>query len=85
MAKQTLQTCKQIMRYAVVHDFISFNPAADIQPRDILRKRKKRKYPRVHASELSALLRRIDAYEWAEVTVLAMRILAYTFVRTGGA
>lgn len=83
IAKRTLQTCKQIMRYAVVHDFISLNPAADIQPRDILPKRKKRNYPRVHASELPELLRRIDAYEGSEVTVLAMRFLAYTFVRTG--
>ena len=83
IAKRTLQTCKQIMRYAVTHDFIKANPAADIQPRDILPKRKKRNYPRVHASELPQLLRAIDQYQGAEVTVLAMRFLAYTFVRTG--
>ncbi len=83
IAKRTLQTCKQIMRYAVTHDIIKANPAADIQPRDILPKRKKRNYPRVHANELPQLLRAIDQYQGAEVTVLAMRFLAYTFVRTG--
>lgn len=83
IAKRTLQTCKQIMRYAVTHDYLPSNPAADIQPRDILPKRKKRNYPRVSPSELPELLRRIDAYEGAEVTVLAMRFLTYTFVRTG--
>lgn len=82
IAKRNLQKCSQIMRYAVAHDLVPNNPVADIRPSDILKKRKKRNYPRIHLSELPQLLRDIDDYAGSEVTVLALKMMTYTFVRT---
>lgn len=83
IAKRNLQKCSQIMRYAVTHDLVANNPVADIRPSDILQKRKKRNYPRISLNELPQLLRDIDDYAGSEVTVLALKMMAYTFVRTG--
>ncbi|MFA7468846.1 MAG: integrase arm-type DNA-binding domain-containing protein [Desulfotomaculaceae bacterium] len=82
-AKRILQTCGLIMRYAVAHDFIPHNPTSDVKPSDILPKRRKRNYQRVALNELPQLLRDIDNYIGNEVTILAIRMMAYTFVRTG--
>ncbi|NLY65244.1 MAG: site-specific integrase, partial [Alcaligenaceae bacterium] len=56
---------------------------SDVKPSDILPKRRKRNYQRVALNELPQLLRDIDNYIGNEVTVLAIRMMAYTFVRTG--
>ena len=82
IAKRNLQKCSQIMRYAVAHDLVPNNPVADIRPSDILKKRKKRNYPRIPLTELPQLLRDIDDYAGSEVTVLALKMMTYTFVRT---
>lgn len=83
IAKRALQTCGQIMRYAVAHGLIERNPAADVKPGDALKPRKKVAYARLDAKDLPALLRRIDAYHGSPVTRLAMQLMALTFVRTG--
>jgi len=82
IAKRALQTCGQIMRYAVAHDLAERNPVADVRPADVLKTRKKRNYPRVTARELPALLAAIDDYAGNEYTVLALKLMAHTFVRT---
>lgn len=83
IARRALQTCGQIMRYAVAHDLAERNPVADVRPGDILKARKKRNYSRVDAKGLPALLRAIDEYAGSEHTVLALQLMALTFVRTG--
>jgi integrase len=82
IAKRALQTCSQIMRYAVVHDLAAANPVAGIRPSDIIRTRRKRNYVRVGVAELPQLLRDIDGYVGGEHTRLALKLMAYTFVRT---
>jgi integrase len=82
IAKRVLQTCGQIMRYAVANDLAPHNPVAEVKPADILKPHKRRNFPRVDAKELPALLYAIDNYVGAEHTRLALRLMALTFVRT---
>jgi integrase len=82
IAKRVLQNCAQIMRYAVANDMAERNPVADVRPADILKPRKKRNHPRVSAKELPTLLHAIDRYVGNEHTVLALQMMALTFVRT---
>lgn len=82
IAKRVLQTCGQIMRYALANDLVTHNPVAGVKPADILKPRKRRNYPRVEASELPALLRAIEGYVGAEHTRLALELMVLTFVRT---
>jgi len=82
IARKLLQTCSQIMRYAVAHDLAERNPVADMRPSDVLKPRKKRNHFRVTEKELPALLRAIDGYAGNEYTVLALKLMVLTFVRT---
>lgn len=82
IAKRALQTCGQIMRYAVAHDLAERNPVSDVRPADVLKARKKRNYARVDAKELPELLKAMDAYLGSEYTRLALKLMALTFVRT---
>ncbi len=83
IAKRSLQTCGQILRYAVAHGLIERNPGADVRPSDALKPRKKENYARVDVKEVPELLRKIEAYQGTPYTRLAMKLMAYTFVRTG--
>ncbi len=82
IARRVLQTCGQVMRYAVINDLVAHNPVAEVKPADILKPRKRRNYPRVGAKELPALLRAMDGYVGSEHTRLALQLMALTFVRT---
>jgi len=82
IARRVLQTCGQVMRYAVVNDLVVHNPVAEVKPADILKPHRKRNYPRVGAKELPDLLRAIDAYVGGDHTRLALQLMALTFVRT---
>ncbi|RDS85012.1 DUF4102 domain-containing protein [Dyella monticola] len=82
IAKRVLQTCGQIMRYAVANDLASHNPVAEVKPADVLKPHKRRNYPRVGAKELPGLLQDIDAYVGSEHTCLALQLMVLTFVRT---
>lgn len=82
IAKRALQTCGQIMRYAVAHDLAERNPVSDVRPADVLKVRKKRNYARVDAKELPELLKAMEAYVGSEYTRLALKLMALTFVRT---
>lgn len=83
IAKRVLQTCGQVMRYAVAHGLAERNPVADMKPGDFLQTRKKKNYARVDAKELPELLRAVDGYVGRLRTRWAMQLLALTFVRTG--
>lgn len=82
IAKRQLQTCGQIMRYAVAHGLIERNPAADVKPADALKARKKGHFARLDAKDVPELLRKIEAYQGSAYTRLAMKLMALTFVRT---
>ena len=83
IAKRSLQTCGQILRYAVAHGLADRNPAADVRPADALKPRIKMNYARLDAKEMPELLRKIEAYQGSPYTRLAMKLMALTFVRTG--
>ena len=82
MAKRILQIVGMIFRYAVAHGYSKRNPAAEIRPSDILKPTRKTNMARIDACELPALLRSIEVYEGRQLTRLAIKLMALTFVRT---
>jgi integrase len=82
MAKRILQIVGMVFRYAVAHGYSERNPAAEIRPADILKPTCKTNMARIDAKELPALLRAIEVYEGRQLTRLAIKLMALTFVRT---
>lgn len=82
VAKRAHETTGQIFRYAIAHGVVTRNPAADFKPSDVLTPSSSENFARVDTKELPTLLRRMDSYDGDALTHLAMRLLAYTFVRT---
>ena len=82
MAKRILQIVGMVFRYAVAHGLSKRNPAAEIRPSDILKPTRKTNMARIDARELPALLRSIEVYEGRQLTRLAIKLMALTFVRT---
>ena len=69
-------------RYAIARGIATRNPAADFKPSDILAEASSENFARVDAKEMPNLLAKMDSYDGDALTRLAMRLLAYTFVRT---
>jgi integrase len=82
VAKRAHETTSQIFRYAIARDVASRNPAADFKPRDILAEARTENRARVDAKELPELLAKMDDYNGDAITRFAMKLMAYTFVRT---
>ncbi len=82
VAKRAHETTSQIFRYAIAHGIASRNPAADFKPKDILAEAAEENFSRVDAKELPTLLAKMVDYDGDAITRLAMRLMAYTFVRT---
>ncbi len=82
IAKRALETVGQVFRYGIAHGLATRNPATEIRPSDILKSTPKTNYARIDAKELPTLLRRIEVYQGKQVTRLAMKLMALTFVRT---
>lgn len=82
MAKRILQIVGMVFRHAVAHGYCRRNPAAEIRPSDILKPTRKTNMARIDSNELPDLLRAIEVYEGRQLTRLAMKLMALTFVRT---
>lgn len=82
LARRILETCGQVMRYAVGHGLAERNPVADVKPADVLKPRVVANFARVGAAELPELLRQVMAYDGSVYTRMALQLLAVTFVRT---
>jgi integrase len=82
VAKRAHETTSQIFRYAIARDVASRNPAADFKPRDILAEARTENRARVDARELPELPAKMDDYNGDAITRFAMKLMAYTFVRT---
>jgi integrase len=82
VAKRCHEMTSQIFRFAVARDIASRNPAADFKPRDILAAAKTENRARVDAKELPELLAKMDDYNGDAITRFALKLMAYTFVRT---
>lgn len=83
IAKRAFETTGQVFRYAIAHGLASRNPAKEIQLSDVLKMPSASNFARVDAKELPTLLKAIEAYQGTNLTRLAMRFIALTFVRTG--
>jgi len=82
VAKRAHETAGQIFRYAIAHGISSRNPAADFKPSDILADAREENFARVDVKDVPTLLVKMRTYDGDALTRLAMRLLAYTFVRT---
>ena len=82
VAKRAHEATGQIFRYAIAHGIASRNPASDFKPKDILTEAKEENFARVEAKELPDLLLKMENYDGDALTRLAMKLMAYTFVRT---
>jgi integrase len=82
VAKRSHETTSQIFRFAIARGIASRNPAADFKPRDILAEARSENRARVDARELPELLAKMDDYNGDAITRFAMKLMAYTFVRT---
>jgi integrase len=82
IASRCLSNISQVFRYAIAEGFATRNPAADIRPTDFLKPVPVANMARVGVEEIPRLLRKIENYEGAVVTRLAMKVMALTFVRT---
>jgi hypothetical protein len=82
VAKRAYENTGQIFRYAVARGIASRNPATDFKPRDILAEARTENRARVDARELPELLAKMDDYNGGAITRFAMKLMAYTFVRT---
>ncbi|MGA8162174.1 MAG: integrase arm-type DNA-binding domain-containing protein [Acidobacteriaceae bacterium] len=82
VAKRTHETTGQIFRYAIARGIASRNPTADFKPSDILPQAREENFARVDARDLPELLLKMEGYEGDALTRLAMKLMAYTFVRT---
>ena len=82
VAKRAHETTGQIFRYAIAHGIATRNAAADFKPGDILAESKSENFARVDAKDLPELLVKLESYDGDALTRLALRLIAYTFVRT---
>lgn len=83
LPRRVLESCAQVMRYAVAHGLAERNPVADVKPSDVLKGHTAENFARVELAELPALLRAAEVYAGAPRTRLAMKLLALTACRTG--
>ena len=82
MAKRVLGFCGQICRYAVARGLIPRDPTQDL--RGALRAREPvKRRSALKAPELPAFLDALSRYDGQRSTVLALRLIVLTFVRTG--
>ena len=82
VARRIHETTGQIFRYAIAHGMATRNPAADFKPRDILLQVKSENFARVDVKDLPELLAKMDDYWGDAITRFALKLVAYTFVRT---
>ncbi|MGA2890568.1 MAG: integrase arm-type DNA-binding domain-containing protein [Terracidiphilus sp.] len=82
IAKRALETTGQIFRYAIAFGHAKHNPAAEIKPRDILKSREVVNFARIDRRDLPKLLKDIELYRGTQLTRLAMKLMALTFLRT---
>lgn len=82
VAKRSHETTGQIFRYGVANGLAKRNPAMDFKPSDVLRAAKEENFARVDTKELPKLLSQMDDYDGDAITRFALKLIAYTFVRT---
>ena len=82
LQKERIESHRQIFRFAIARDIASRNPAADFKPRDILAEAPTENRPVWTPRDLPELLAKMEDYNGDAITRFAMKLMAYTFVRT---
>jgi hypothetical protein len=82
VARRAHETTSQIYRHAIANGTAENNPATAFRPSDVLPAVESENIARVDVKELPTLLRKMDEYKGTALTRLAMRLMAYTFLRT---
>jgi integrase len=81
LARRLLQICGQVFRYAVASGIATRDPSQDI--RDALRSAGPKKHrSALKEADLPAFLRSLEVYEGDRTTVLALKLVLHTFLRT---
>jgi integrase len=83
IARKTMGTIGQVFRFGVAHGHCQRNPVADVRPADVFKPTTKGHHATVEVDKLPSLLRAMYEYQGTAVTKFAMRLTAYTVVRTG--
>jgi integrase len=81
IASRVKQRCQSVFDYAITKLHIMSNPVAPLK--DSFQAPTPQNYVRLGVNELPEFYRRLAAYDGRKQTALAIRFLAYTFVRTG--
>jgi integrase len=79
-AGRVMQMCGQIFRYAIATGRAERNPVPDLK--DAIKSPVRKHYSYLKAADLPEFLRRLEGYDGAMQTRLALRFLLLTFVRT---
>lgn len=81
IAHRALQTCGQVFRYAIASGKAERDISADL--RGALKTRKRENYSHLEAKELPEFFDKLEKYDGDLQTKLALKLLLFTFVRTG--
>jgi len=79
-AHRVKQNCGQIFMYAIASGLAERNPATDLKM--ALKTPKREHYSHLKAEELPEFLQKLESYDGAHQTKLAIKLLLLTFVRT---
>jgi integrase len=80
LAQRLMQVCGQVFMYAIATGRAERNPVPDL--RGALKTPVRRHFASLSADDLPEFLRRLESYDGAFQTKLALRLLVLTFVRT---
>ena len=84
IAKRALETIGQVFRYGIQTERLEINPSANLS--GVVKARAKTNYARLSEKELPELMGKIANYSrdgGAQITRIALQLMALTFVRTG--
>jgi integrase len=81
IARRVKENCSQILRWAVGHGYIEFNPVADIKSSDVLRPSVKGHHARVEEPELPSVVAALYRHPGI-ITRMASKLTMYTALRT---
>ena len=81
VASRVLQRCNAIYKYAIQTGRTELNPISNLQ--GALKTRRVQHRPALSISELPDFMNKLDKYSGNTLTVLALKLIVHTFVRTG--
>jgi integrase len=80
-AQRVLQRCGSVFRFGIASGLCTYNPAADL--RGALATPKRKNYAALSAKDLPEFLAKLNSYDGRPETIIAIRLLMLTIVRTG--